>query len=179
MQIEECISFLLGKAYQHVNQAAKVRLAPHGVTPVQFALLNVLWAQDGISGADAEPLLRYDLIGPENGLRDIYKSDWNNFGPRLGFAWNPSFSGGILGKVFGDRKTVIRGGASMVYDRVGGAVTFIQDQVSYIFDGSKTTSFGVSLDPLTSLTMDPRFTGIGTLPIQNAAPVITALHANG
>ena len=135
--------------------------------------IRVANAAAGISGADAEPLLRYDLIGPENGLRDIYKSDWNNFGPRLGFAWNPSFSGGILGKVFGDRKTVIRGGASMVYDRVGGAVTFIQDQVSYIFDGSRTTNFGVSLDPLTSLTMDPRFTGIGSLPIQNAAPVIT------
>src|SRR5262245_14953321 len=57
---ENCISFLLGKAYQHVNQAAKQRLAPYGVTPVQFALLNVLWAEDGLSGADLGARLQLD-----------------------------------------------------------------------------------------------------------------------
>jgi DNA-binding MarR family transcriptional regulator len=57
---ENCISFLLGKAYQHVNQAAKQRLAAYGVTPVQFALLNVLWAEDGLSGADLGARLQLD-----------------------------------------------------------------------------------------------------------------------
>jgi MarR family transcriptional regulator, organic hydroperoxide resistance regulator len=56
----DCISFLLGKAYQHVNQAAKLRLAPYGVTPVQFALLNVLWAEDGLSGVDLGARLQLD-----------------------------------------------------------------------------------------------------------------------
>lgn len=129
-------------------------------------------AEAGIGGAGAEPLLSYDLIGPENNGRNIYKSDYNNFGPRVGFAWNPSFRDGFLGKLFGDRKTVLRGGASVVYDRVGGGVTFIQDQVTYIFDGSRTTNFG-SLDPLASLMNDPRFTGLGALPLENTPPVIT------
>jgi len=57
---ENCISFLLGKAYQHVNQAAKQRLAPYGVTPVQFALLNLLWVEDGLSGADLGVRLQLD-----------------------------------------------------------------------------------------------------------------------
>jgi DNA-binding MarR family transcriptional regulator len=57
---EDCISFLLGKAYQHVNQAAKQRLAPYGVTPVQFALLNLLWVEDGMSGADLGLRLQLD-----------------------------------------------------------------------------------------------------------------------
>jgi MarR family transcriptional regulator, organic hydroperoxide resistance regulator len=57
---EDCISFLLGKAYQHVNQAAKQRLAPYGVTPVQFALLNSLWSEDGLSGADLGVRLQLD-----------------------------------------------------------------------------------------------------------------------
>jgi MarR family transcriptional regulator, organic hydroperoxide resistance regulator len=57
---EDCISFLLGKAYQHVNQAAKQRLAPYGVTPVQFALLNLLWVEDGVSGADLGLRLQLD-----------------------------------------------------------------------------------------------------------------------
>jgi DNA-binding MarR family transcriptional regulator len=56
----DCISFLLGKAYQHINQAAKQRLAPYGVTPVQFALLNLLWKEDGLSGADLGVRLQLD-----------------------------------------------------------------------------------------------------------------------
>ncbi len=135
--------------------------------------IRIANAAAGIGGAGAEPLLSYDLIGPENGRRNIYKRDLNNFGPRLGFAWNPSVKSGFLGTLLGDRKSVFRGGASLVYDRVGGGITFIQDQVSYIFDGSRTTNFGVNLNPLASLLSDPRFAGTGTLPLQNTAPVIT------
>jgi DNA-binding MarR family transcriptional regulator len=57
---EDCISFLLGKAYQHVSQAAKQRLAPYGVTPVQFAVLNLLWTEDGLSGAELGARLQLD-----------------------------------------------------------------------------------------------------------------------
>ncbi|HEY0737873.1 MAG TPA: MarR family transcriptional regulator [Herpetosiphonaceae bacterium] len=59
-QIEECVSFLLGKAYQQVNAAAKRRLLPHGVTPVQYAVLNVLWQQDARSGAELGERLQLD-----------------------------------------------------------------------------------------------------------------------
>jgi DNA-binding MarR family transcriptional regulator len=51
-QIEDCLSFYLGKAYQRVTQAAKQHLAPYGVTPVQYAVLKVLWEQDNQSGAE-------------------------------------------------------------------------------------------------------------------------------
>ncbi|GLV53662.1 MarR family transcriptional regulator [Dictyobacter sp. S3.2.2.5] len=51
-QIEDCLSFYLGKAYQRVAQSAKQRLAPYGVTPVQYALLKVLWERDEQSGAE-------------------------------------------------------------------------------------------------------------------------------
>lgn len=126
----------------------------------------------GISGAAAEPILRYDLCGKANSARAMYETDLNNFAPRLSFAYNPSFKDGILGKVFGDRKTVIRGGGSVTYDRVGGAISFIQDQVSYLFDNSATRAFGNS-NPRTALLNDPRFTGITTLPVANTPPVIT------
>jgi hypothetical protein len=49
-----------------------------------------------------------------NGVFDI---DWDNVGPRFAVAWNPSFSNRVLGWLFGNRKTVIRGGYSLVYDR--------------------------------------------------------------
>ncbi|GCE09719.1 MarR family winged helix-turn-helix transcriptional regulator [Dictyobacter aurantiacus] len=51
-QVEDCLSFYLGKAYQRVAQSAKQRLAPYGVTPVQYALLKVLWERDEQSGAE-------------------------------------------------------------------------------------------------------------------------------
>jgi hypothetical protein len=129
-------------------------------------------AAQGISGDTAEPLLRYDLIGKANNARSLYEPDLNNFAPRLSFAYNPSFKGGLMGTIFGDRKTVLRGGGSVIYDRVGNGITFIQDQVSYLFDNSATTQFAAP-DPRTALLNNPRFTGLTTLPVTNTAPTIT------
>jgi len=134
--------------------------------------LRQLNAVRGISGPTAEPFLRYDLIGKANDARGYYEPDLNNFAPRLSFAWNPSFKNGFLGKVFGDRKTVIRGGGSVAYERVSGGLTFIQDQVTYLFDTTKTTPFGSS-NARAALQNDPRFTSISSLPVQNVAPPIT------
>ncbi len=129
-------------------------------------------AAAGVSGPFAEPLLRYDLAGAANDLAGYYEPDLDNWAPRFGLAWNPSYSDGILGRLFGERKTVVRLGGSITYDRVAGAITFIQDQVSYLFDNSATTNFG-TVDPVVALTNDPRFTSITSLPLQNTAPVIT------
>lgn len=129
-------------------------------------------AARGISGENAEPFLRYDLCGKGNGARAYHATDLNNWAPRLAVAWNPSFKDGLLGRILGDRKTSIRAGGAVVYDRVGGALTFIQDQVSYLFDNSASRNFGVA-NARTSLLNDPRFTGITTLPVASVVPTIT------
>lgn len=50
---------------------------------------------------------------------------FNNFGPRLGIAYTPHFSDGIMHKVFGDAgKSSIRSGYGMYYTNVQGANTF-------------------------------------------------------
>src|SRR5262249_18428627 len=49
--------------------------------------------------------------------RGVFDVDWNNIGPRVAVAWNPSSSGGFLGRLLGERKTVVRGGDSPIYDR--------------------------------------------------------------
>lgn len=59
-RVEDCVSFLLGKAYQHVAAAAKSRLAQYGVTPTQYAVLKVLWEHDGQSGAELGHRLQFD-----------------------------------------------------------------------------------------------------------------------
>jgi hypothetical protein len=127
---------------------------------------------NGIGGANAEPLLTYNLGGPANNAPGYYQGDWNNFAPRLNIAYNPSFKNGFLGKLFGDRKTVLRMGGSMVYDRVGGALSFIADQVTYLFDNSNTINFG-SGGATAALTNDPRFVNFSTLPGTPVAPTVT------
>jgi Carboxypeptidase regulatory-like domain len=129
--------------------------------------------QNAATGNSAsEPLLTYNLIGDANNGRPYYASDRNNFAPRLNIVWNPGYNSGFLGRVLGDRKTVIRAGGAVVYDRTSGALSFFQDQFTYLFDNMTSTLFG-SADANGSLLNDPRFTAIGAPPVQNMAPAIT------
>ncbi len=53
------------------------------------------------------------------GVFDFRKpeTDKNNFGPRIGFAFSPESSGGIVGKIFGGPgKSSLRGGFAIAYD---------------------------------------------------------------
>jgi len=44
------------------------------------------------------------------------KTDNNNFGPRVSFAYSPRLDSGLLGRLVGTEKTVIRGGFAINYD---------------------------------------------------------------
>jgi hypothetical protein len=49
-----------------------------------------------------------------------YNTDWNNFGPSLGFAWSPNQKSGWLNRLFGSGgQTVLRGGFSIAFNRQG------------------------------------------------------------
>jgi len=50
------------------------------------------------------------------GVPGLARNDRNNFAPRFGFAYSPSATTGLLGKVLGQDRTVIRGGYGMTYD---------------------------------------------------------------
>jgi len=140
----------------------------------QFFNTRVANSLAGISGPNAAPLVQYVLGGSANShAPSIYNPTYRNFSPRLALAYNPGFKGGALGSIFGDRKTTIRLGGTIDYDRVNAnTINFIQDQVSYLFNNSVNTPFGGG-DPAVTLATDPRFQGIGTLPVTNVAPPIT------
>ena len=59
-RIEDCISFLVGKAAQRVAGRARDKLAPYEVTPTRYAVLNVLWEKDGQSAAEVGARLLID-----------------------------------------------------------------------------------------------------------------------
>lgn len=63
------------------------------------------------------PTLSYIPI-KDSGRSNVFNVDYGDWAPRASAAWNPSFINGFLGRVFGDRKTVLRGGYGIAYDRV-------------------------------------------------------------
>jgi len=61
---------------------------------------------------NVDPVTR---TGPFSQPNQVAK-DTNNFAPSVGFAYSPSFGGGIGGFVFGEKKSVIRAGYNIGYD---------------------------------------------------------------
>ena len=59
-RIEDCISFIVGKAAQQVARRAREKLESHGVTPTQYAVLKVLSDADGRTGAELGARLGID-----------------------------------------------------------------------------------------------------------------------
>jgi hypothetical protein len=167
-KLRQDLTINLGLRYQYYSPPYEKNgfQAGNDVDFTDLVALRNANAAAGISSDNSEPFLTYSLIGKGNNARPYYKGDKNNFAPRVGFAYSPSFSNGFMKSVFGDRKTSIRGGAAVVYERTAGALTFIQDQLSYLFDNSNALVFG-------DLASDPRFTGLGSLPVAVPAPEIT------
>ncbi len=49
---DDCIVFLLAKAYQKAHGDFKKRLQSYGLTPIQHLILEALWDEDGLSASD-------------------------------------------------------------------------------------------------------------------------------
>ncbi len=121
--------------------------------------LGVRWDYFGVIGEKNDLLSNFDpqrglvLVG-SNGLDKLYKSDLNNFSPRLGFAWD----------VTGKGKMVVRGGWGLFYD------AFSQD-------------FFVGQLPFNTFNPGPAYNPVGPSPvlfsfstvpqIQNNVPIFT------
>jgi hypothetical protein len=93
------------------------------------------------------PLYSYTLGGKANHGPNIYQPSYKDFAPRFAFSYSPFSSG----------KTVINGGAGIIYDRtVINAINFLQDQISYLFFNQSISQFGSSGGAADSLAVDPR-----------------------
>ena len=51
-QYEDCIIFLLAKAYQKAHGNFKQHLLPYGMTPVQHLILEALWVEEGLTASE-------------------------------------------------------------------------------------------------------------------------------
>jgi hypothetical protein len=98
---------------------------------------------------NALPDIQFVLAGPENGRKGFYDWDKNNFAPRVSAAWTPT------------SKLVVRGGYSLVYDRIGPAL-------AQTFDSFGSFGLSTTIDsPYAGTNEDDpsvRFQGIDVLP---------------
>jgi hypothetical protein len=130
----------------------------------QYMAARVAQSSLSQTGPLAVPLITYYLGGKAANGPPLYPQEYKNFAPSFGFAWNPGF----------DKKTVINGGASVVYDRtVVNAVQQIQDQYSYLFQQTKSTSEGIAGDPYNSIKNDPRLDANNTTSKVSITPPAT------
>ncbi|QYO65754.1 cytochrome c oxidase subunit II [Leptolyngbya sp. 7M] len=63
-----------------------------------------------------DPNGKYVVLGESIGKKNqYYLTDYNNIAPNIGVAWSPAAEKGILGFIFGNRRSVFRGGYSHVF----------------------------------------------------------------
>ncbi|MGH9944671.1 MAG: hypothetical protein ACRD9R_20175, partial [Pyrinomonadaceae bacterium] len=89
------LTLTLGLRYEHFGTPFNTLR-----TPAYTGLFNV------------DPVTRTGPFSQPNQVA----SDNNNFAPTLGIAYSPSFSDGVLGTFFGERRTVLRAGYQIGYD---------------------------------------------------------------
>ena len=165
-KVTPTLTFTYGVTYQYFS----VPYETHGLETVepitfdQYMTDRVKQSNASLSGTSAIPLISYVLGGKANGgsAPGIYKPEYKNFSPHVGFAWNPGF----------DRKSVFNGSAGMVYDRtIVNSIQHLQDVYSYLFQQTKSTSEGTAGDPYNSIKGDPRLAASdGTLPFTPTPP---------
>jgi len=125
-------------------------------------------------------LIKTDLGGPANGKPGYYDYDYKDFSPRLAFAWAPHFKDGLKHALFGEGKTSIRGGYSLVYDRIGNGIASSFNDIGSFGLSTTIDSFfggcGIGTEGTPSQGQRPcvRFSGVN-----NTGPVKAATNVCG
>jgi hypothetical protein len=97
----------------------------------------------------------YLVAGDPGVPRTLAPTQWHNFSPRLGLAYSPSASSGVLGKLFGGAgRTSIRLGAGLYYTSVEDLSQFLE-----VGDPPYGLYYGSSAPPLLEAPYLARFTG--------------------
>jgi outer membrane receptor protein involved in Fe transport len=103
---------------------------------------------------------------PNSPIHGLWKKHWNNFGPRLGVAYD----------VFGDGKTALRGGWGISYERNFGNVTFnvIQNPPAYSVISIQPVDVGGNPIPITTNNSGPLGGSVGS----KALPKVSLRNVN-
>jgi hypothetical protein len=87
-----------------------------------------------LKGQVYNPIIGFEPIGAVGGHPKYpFNPYYGGFSPRVSVAWNPKFQSGFLQRIFGQSKTVIRGGYSRIYDRNNGVDLVLVPLLGYGF----------------------------------------------
>ncbi len=172
------LTITLGLRYQYQSVPYETQGVQASVQNTNFkSIIDTRIANGlaGIAGPDSTPLLTYSLTGKVNHAAPMYNPEYHDFSPRIGLAWNPSFHDGFLGKLVGDRKTVIRAGGSIIFDDTAiNNIIALQNQGDYTFGGSAAQTFGATgVSPEENLILEPRFNSVSSSPVPVVPPPFT------
>jgi len=105
------------------------------ISPLQYTQTK---ASAAAQGQIYNPPLGF-LPVAQSGQSAVYNTDYGDLAPRAALAWNPSFDSGLLGKLFGARKTVLRGGFGMYYSRLSSEDSVVSTGLTAGFSSTITT----------------------------------------
>ena len=94
-----------------------------------------------LQGQMFNPTLGFEPV--KSAGRNVFNIDWGDVAPRMSVAWTPSFDSGFMHRLTGNRKTVIRGGFGIVYDRINTVQSVIIPMLGVGF--AQTISVGAPL----------------------------------
>ena len=151
-QVRSGLTLTYGLRWQFHNPLSEVNgyESVPNMSANQIFAIRTDEANQGISGPNAVPFVSYSLGGSKNHGPDYYRPSYTDFAPRIGLAYSPSFTGGFLGHLLGDRKTSIRTGFGIDYDNNLIGQGFELDETSFLFSNTIPINNG-------DLSSAPRF----------------------
>ncbi len=72
-----------------------------------------------LAGQAYAPILGFETTGNLK-MKYPYNPFYGGISPRVAIAWNPNYKSGFLSKIFGEGKTVLRGGFGRTFGRING-----------------------------------------------------------
>ncbi len=123
------LTYGLGYGWQttpHEQNGQQTLIANHDAGDQILNTTQYLAAKQAaaLAGQVYNPTLSYIPI-KNSGRSDVFNVDYGDVAPRLSIAWNPGSKSGPLGRLFGEKKTVIRAGYGIAYDRVNSVQSVI------------------------------------------------------
>src|SRR5205085_7327359 len=80
-----------------------------------ISIFGNLFQPTAAPGTQTQGVATQQFVSGKTGI-GLYKNDWNNFAPFVGFAYSPGFKSGLLHLLFGgEGKSSIRAGYSMSF----------------------------------------------------------------